>query len=227
MQCNSPRASIGFNILPASMAPSVFPAPTIVCSSSINKIISPSLLFTSSKTAFRRSSNSPRYFAPATNAPKSKENIFLSFNPSGTSPLTIRCARPSTAAVLPTPGSPINTGLFFVFLESIRMTFLISESLPITGSSFWLLALSTKSCPYFPNASYVPSGLSDVTRTLPLTSSNTPRNLSLVIPYSLKISLTSLLGFAISIKNKCSTETYSSPILFASSSACIRTSLSA
>ena len=40
------------------MAPSVFPAPTIVCSSSINKIISPSLLFTSSKTAFRRSSNS-------------------------------------------------------------------------------------------------------------------------------------------------------------------------
>ena len=33
---------------------------------------------------------------------------------SGTSPLTMRCARPSTIAVLPTPGSPISTGLFLV-----------------------------------------------------------------------------------------------------------------
>ena len=30
---------------------------------------------------------------------------------SGTSPLTIRCANPSTIAVLPTPGSPISTGI--------------------------------------------------------------------------------------------------------------------
>jgi hypothetical protein len=29
----------------------------------------------------------------------------LPFKPSGTSPATIRCARPSTIAVLPTPGS--------------------------------------------------------------------------------------------------------------------------
>ena len=33
---------------------------------------------------------------------------------SGTSPETIRWARPSTIAVLPTPGSPIRTGLFLV-----------------------------------------------------------------------------------------------------------------
>ena len=32
----------------------------------------------------------------------------------GTSPLTMRCASPSTMAVLPTPGSPISTGLFLV-----------------------------------------------------------------------------------------------------------------
>ena len=38
----------------------------------------------------------------------------LFFNPSGTSPRTILCANPSTIAVLPTPGSPISTGLFFV-----------------------------------------------------------------------------------------------------------------
>ena len=38
----------------------------------------------------------------------------LSLSPSGTSPRTMRWARPSTMAVLPTPGSPISTGLFLV-----------------------------------------------------------------------------------------------------------------
>ena len=40
------------------------------------------------------------------------------FRLSGTSPLTMRWARPSTIAVLPTPGSPIRTGLFLVRRES-------------------------------------------------------------------------------------------------------------
>ena len=64
--------------------------------------------------ALRRSSNSPRYLAPAINAPISNDNTRLCFIPSGTSPLIIRCASPSAMAVLPTPGSPINTGLFLV-----------------------------------------------------------------------------------------------------------------
>ena len=145
MQWSSPRASIGFNILPASMEPSVLPAPTMVCSSSMNRMICPSLFLTSSRTAFRRSSNSPRYLAPATREPISRANNFLSFSPSGTSPRTIRCARPSTTAVLPTPGSPIRTGLFFVLRDRIRTTLRISLSLPITGSSFWFLARSTRS----------------------------------------------------------------------------------
>ena len=153
IQCSSPLASIGLSILPASSAPSVLPAPTMVCSSSINRIICPSLFFTSSSTAFRRSSNSPRYLAPATSAPISSAKIFLSFSPWGTSPRTILCASPSTTAVLPTPGSPIRTGLFFVFLERIRTTLRISLSLPMTGSSFWALAFSTRSCPYFSNVS--------------------------------------------------------------------------
>ena len=38
----------------------------------------------------------------------------LSLSPSGTSPRTIRWARPSAMAVLPTPGSPMRTGLFLV-----------------------------------------------------------------------------------------------------------------
>ena len=42
MQCSSPRASIGLSMLPASIAPSAVPAPTTVCSSSMNRMISPS-----------------------------------------------------------------------------------------------------------------------------------------------------------------------------------------
>ena len=44
----------------------------------------------------------------------SSASSFLSLRLSGTSPLTMRSARPSTIAVLPTPGSPISTGLFLV-----------------------------------------------------------------------------------------------------------------
>ena len=97
-------------------------------------MIRPSESFTSFNTALRRSSNSPRYFAPATNALKSNSKIVLSNKDSGTSFLTIRWARPSTIAVLPTPGSPINTGLFLVLRLKIRIVLRISSSLPITGS---------------------------------------------------------------------------------------------
>src|SRR4029453_3709141 len=52
-----------------------------------------------------------------------------------TSPLTIACARPSTTAVLPTPGSPIRTGLFLVRPERTCITRSISLPRPMTGSS--------------------------------------------------------------------------------------------
>ena len=115
------------------------------------------LFFTSSSTALRRSSNSPRYFAPATSAPISREYSFLFFRFSGTSPRTIRCARPSTMAVLPTPGSPIITGLFLDFRDRMRMECRISSSLPITGSSLLSRASCVRSTPYLFMASYVPS----------------------------------------------------------------------
>src|SRR5260364_290737 len=50
--------------LAASIAPSALPAPTIVCSSSIKTMVCPLSFAISFSTAFRRSSNSPRYFAP-------------------------------------------------------------------------------------------------------------------------------------------------------------------
>ena len=72
----------------------------------------------------------------------------LSRSISGTSPSTIRCARPSTMAVLPTPGSPMSTGLFLVRRESTWITRLISSSRPITGSSLPWRASSVRSRVY-------------------------------------------------------------------------------
>ena len=103
-QRSSPRASIGFSMLEASIEPSAAPAPTMVCSSSMNRMTSPCDSWTSLSTAFRRSSNSPRYLAPAISAPRSRATTRLFFSDSGTSPETMRWARPSTIAVLPTPG---------------------------------------------------------------------------------------------------------------------------
>lgn len=69
---------------------------------------------------------------------------------SGTSPLTMRRAKPSAMAVLPTPGSPIRTGLFFVLRERICKTRRISVSRPITGSILPARARAVRSVPYFP-----------------------------------------------------------------------------
>ncbi len=145
---SSPRARAGFRILAASIAPSPLPAPTRVWISSIKRIISPSLLVTSFTIAFSRSSNSPLYFAPATRAPISREKICLDFKFSGTSPRTIRIAKPSAMAVLPVPGSPTSIGLFFVLLDRICNTRRISSSRPITGSSFPLRARSFRLMAY-------------------------------------------------------------------------------
>ena len=153
MQCSSPRASIGLSRFPASGLPSVLPAPTMVCSSSMNSRIRPSLCLISFSTALRRSSNSPRNLAPASREPMSSEKRTRSCSHSGTSPRTIRWARPSTMAVLPTPGSPISTGLFFVLRDRIRITRRISASRPITGSSLPERACFTRSTPYFSSAS--------------------------------------------------------------------------
>ncbi len=215
MQCSSPRASIGFRRFPASMLPSVLPAPTILCSSSINSIMRPLLFLTSLSTALKRSSNSPRYFAPAMSEPISSEKTLWSLRLLGTSPRTIRSARPSAMAVFPTPGSPIRTGLFLVLRESMRITLLISSSRPITGSSLWFFASATRSWPYFERASYVSSGLSLVTRVLPRTVESAVRKLWLVMPKRLKISRIAESGFSIMASIMCSTETYSSFIRFA------------
>ncbi|MCY1446979.1 hypothetical protein D9M71_635760 [compost metagenome] len=102
-------------------------------------------------------------FAPAIKAPISNEKTILSFKFSGTSPSTILCAKPSAMAVLPTPGSPISIGLFFVLRVKICNTRRISSSRPITGSSFPVRANSFKFLAYLFNELYVSSADAEVT----------------------------------------------------------------
>ncbi len=211
---SSPRASIGFRRLAASIAPSAAPAPTIVCSSSRKRTICPSASFTSESTAFSRSSNSPRYFDPASSEPMSSAITRRSRRLSGTSPSTIRCASPSTIAVLPTPGSPISTGLFLVRRERTWITRRISSSRPITGSTFPAAASAVRSRPNFSSAWTLSSGLGEVTRCGPRTSAiafssdaRSGRTLATPEPES------------VSASRRCSVEMYSSPSLAISCSA--------
>ena len=152
-QCSSPRASAGFSRFEASIAPSALPAPTSVCISSMKRMISPAAPVTSESTAFSRSSNSPRYFAPAMSEPMSSASSFLLRRLSGTSPSTMRSASPSAMAVLPTPGSPISTGLFLVRRLSTCIVRRISSSRPMIGSILPWRAASVRSREYFLSAS--------------------------------------------------------------------------
>mmetsp|Transcript_27581 Transcript_27581/g.79519 ORF Transcript_27581/g.79519 Transcript_27581/m.79519 type:complete len:254 (-) Transcript_27581:285-1046(-) len=204
---SSPRASSGLRRLPASMAPPLAPAPTIVWISSMKEMILPSASLISLSTAFRRSSNSPRYLAPATMLPMSSEMTSLSCSATGTSPSTTLRASPSTMAVFPTPGSPMITGLFLERRARIWMTRRISSSRPITGSSFPSRAICVRSVPYSSNASYVDSGFCVSTLFVPRTLSIVSLSFSSLRP----ISSSSLCPQRLSLpkaSSRCSTEMY-------------------
>ncbi len=108
----SRRERAGFRIFAASSDPSADPAPTRVWISSMKTMISGDST-SSFRIAFIRSSNCPRYLVPATTREISRASTRLSVKWYGTSPSTMRWASPSTSAVLPTPGSPTRSGLFF------------------------------------------------------------------------------------------------------------------
>src|SRR6266545_3794118 len=210
IMCSSPRASIGLSMLPASIAPSAAPAPTTVCSSSMKVMISPCDSRISSSTALRRSSNSPRYLDPAIIEPRSSAMMRLSRSDSGTSPATMRPASPSTMAVLPTPGSPISTGLFLVRRDSTCTTRRISSSRPITGSSLPPRASATRSRPKRSSAWYLDSGSWSVTRLAPRTCSSASRIAWRVTPASVsRVAAWSEPSERAS--SRCSVETYWSP----------------
>jgi len=127
------------------MAPSAAPAPMTVCSSSMNIIIEFLALRISSIRPLSRCSNSPRYFVPAISEARSSESRRLPTSVSEMSPEAIFCAKPSTIAVLPTPGSPTSTGLFFVLRPRTCITRSISSLRPITGSRRPSLAICVMS----------------------------------------------------------------------------------
>ena len=177
----------------------------MVWSSSMNKIISPAFL-ASSITFLTRSSNSPRYFVPATIRPKSNETTRLRDNFSGTSWPIICCANPSTIAVLPTPGSPVRTGLFLVRRDNIWIIRLISFSLPTTGSSFLSFASHVKSRP---KRSKVGVGVLDACcwwagAAEPSWLNNTSLKADILTPTSVKTRAAKLVGSLKIDKNKCS-----------------------
>ena len=94
-----------------------------------------------------RSSNCPRYLVPATTEAISSITTRLSNKMRDTFFWTMRNASPSTIADLPTPGSPINTGLFFLRRLNICAKRSISRSRPTTGSSLPSSAARVMSVP--------------------------------------------------------------------------------
>ena len=111
--------------------------------SSINKTA-----FLSSSNSFnkvlKRFSKSPLYLVPARSAPISKENIVASARNSGTFSLTIKTAKPSAIAVLPTPASPTKSGLFFLRRLNTWSALSSSLSRPIRVSILPLIASSLR-----------------------------------------------------------------------------------
>ena len=88
----------------------------------------------SAAPARSRSSNSPRYFAPATSSPMSREKMVRSRRPRGR-PVDDALGQALDDGGLADSGSPRSTGLFFDFRDRIWTTRRISASRPITGSS--------------------------------------------------------------------------------------------
>ena len=131
-------------MLAASRLPEELPVPITVWISSIKTI---TFLFSlnSSIIALTLSSNWPLYFVPATNEDNSNNTILLPTNVLGHLDSWIIVANISTTEVLPTPGSPISTGLFFFLLLKICIILFTSSSRPTTGSSFPDTANAVKS----------------------------------------------------------------------------------
>ena len=145
--CSSPRASMGFKMLAASMAPSAAPAPTTTWISSINSMVFLSRCSSSSRLR-KRSSKSPRYLVPATMAAISSASTRRPHSAAAARPEAMRCASASASAVLPTPGSPTRQGLFLRRRHKISSMRASSFSRHKTGSNSPSCAILVRSRPY-------------------------------------------------------------------------------
>ncbi len=104
-------------------------------------------------------------------------------------------------AVLPTPGSPISTGLFLVRRCRIWMVRRISSSRPMTGSSLPWRARSVRSIVYFFRASRCPSASCEPTLSPPRTASMAVSSAFFCRPCSLSRRPVSFLSSARASRN--------------------------
>jgi hypothetical protein len=124
-----------------------------VCISSMNRMMSPFRLLNLVEHAFQALLELAAIFGARDQAAHVERHQGAVLQLSGTSPLAMRSARPSAIAVLPTPGSPIRTGLFLVRRARIWMVRRISSSRPMTGSSLPSRAACVRSRANFLSAS--------------------------------------------------------------------------
>ena len=145
--------------------------------------------------------------------------LFLS--PSGTSPSRMRWARPSTMAVLPTPGSPMSTGLFLVRRCRTWTVRRISSSRPITGSSLPDSARAVRSTVYRSSASRFASAFASRMDSPPRADSMAAANRAASKPAARRAS-PALPGLAPRTASTTSADMNSSPRRCASRSARFR-----
>ena len=98
------------------MEPSALPAPTSVCNSSMKRTTPPSAASISCSTALSRSL-APVFRAGYERAHVERQQLLVA-QALGHVAVHDCSARPSAMAVLPTPGSPMSTGLFLVRRDS-------------------------------------------------------------------------------------------------------------
>ncbi len=165
MQRSSPRARAGLSRLAASLPPSAAPAPTTVCSSSMNRITCPP----ASSTSREHRLESLLELAAELGAGDQRAHVERDH------PLVLQALRHvalrRSAARAPRrwpscrrPARRSAPGCSCVRRERTWITRRISWSRPITGSSLPCLARSTRSMPYFSSAWNFPSGFWSVTR---------------------------------------------------------------
>ena len=178
----------------------------------MKRTIWPSAAWISFSTAFRRSSNSPRYLEPASSAPISSAITRRSRSDSGMSPETIRWARPRRSRSYDA-GVADQHRVVLGPLERTWIARRISSSRPITGSSFPLSASAVRSRPYFSwEGAEGVLGVGDVTRCGPRTS-----EIALTRAARSGSSSETPDCFSASASSRCSVEMYSSERPVASS----------
>ena len=122
--------SVARSIVP----PVVAPAPTVEWISSMNRIAFGRAL-SAAITALKRSSKSPRNRVPGEQAGGVEREDLRALQRLLHIVRKQPLARPSAIAVLPTPASPTNTGLFLRRRQSTSIVRWSSSVRPISGSS--------------------------------------------------------------------------------------------